>query len=177
MSKPDSKRLTHIALIAAAYTALSVALSPMSFGVVQVRASEALCLLPAICPSSVWGVTLGCVLTNAIGIATGANILGALDVIIGSLATLCAAMVTRALRNIRFKNIPILSSLAPVIFNGIMVGGELAFAIAPAGGFLTAFLSCALSVALGEFLSCSVLGLLLLHALENNRSAMSFFDE
>ena len=177
MSKDKSRHLTHVALIAAAYTALSVALSPMSFGAVQVRASEALCLLPVICASSVYGVTLGCMLTNIVGIATGASILGVMDVVLGTLATLCAAIMTRALRNVRFGNIPFLSSLPPVLFNGVVVGAELAYVMAPNSKFLPTFISCAASVAVGEFLSCSVLGLILLRALESNKSALAFFQD
>lgn len=81
------------ALIAAAYTALSLALAPLSFGYAQVRVSEALTLLPLFSPNAVWGVTLGCALTNAVGAAMGVNF-GVADVVFGTLATLVSALLT-----------------------------------------------------------------------------------
>lgn len=159
------RRMVVAAMIAAAYCAISICLLPLSFGVVQVRVSEALTLLPVLSPAAIWGVSLGCALTNAIGFATGANIIGMLDIFFGTAATLTAAWLSWVLRGVRFHGLPVLSSLPPVLLNAVVIGGELTFVIA--GGFnWKIFLINALQVGGGQLLSCCVIGLLLVWALE-----------
>ena len=153
------RRLTSGALIAAAYTAVSLALAPLSFGYSQIRVSEALTLLPLFSPSAVWGVTLGCAITNAAGAAMGANF-GVADVLLGTLATLAAALLTARLNRPRIAGLPLLAPLPPVVLNALVVGWELwYFTSAP-------FALCAAGVAVGELISCYGLGLLLVKALE-----------
>ena len=82
------------ALIAAMYTALTVAVAPLSYGLVQCRVSEALTVLAAFTPAAVPGLTVGCFLSNLIGLSTGANIAGALDLLLGPLATGLAALLS-----------------------------------------------------------------------------------
>ena len=98
-----TNNLTKQAMIAAIYTVLSLGFSAISFGTVQIRVSEALTLLPVFAFGNVWGVTIGCFLTNLVGFFTGANILGGLDMIFGTAATFAAAITTYLLRNIRIK--------------------------------------------------------------------------
>ena len=40
------KRMAHAAVIGAAYAALTMALAPISYGPIQMRVSEVLCVLP-----------------------------------------------------------------------------------------------------------------------------------
>lgn len=155
-----TKNLSRQAMIAAMYVVLSVALSPITYGAVQARISEALTLLPIYNPATIWAVTLGCFLTNLIGLFTGANILGALDIIFGTLATLVAAFLTYKFRNIQLKGLPILSVIPPILINAIVIGWELCIMIA--GGFSwPIFIAQAISVALGQALSCGVIGLVM----------------
>ena len=49
-----------------------------------------------------------------------------MDWIFGSVATLLAAVVSYLLRNVRIKDIPFLVPMAPVLFNALVVGVELA---------------------------------------------------
>ena len=53
MRTPKLRRMTFAAVIAALYTALSLVLQPISFGTVQLRAAEALTLLPVFSPVAV----------------------------------------------------------------------------------------------------------------------------
>ena len=55
------------AVIAARYAALTLALYPISFGAVQFRVSEALCILPAFVPFTAWGLWAGCAIANLAG--------------------------------------------------------------------------------------------------------------
>lgn len=129
----DTKSLTRIAMIAAIYTALCFVpgLSMIAFGQIQVRIAEALTLLPLIDKKAIWGVTLGCFLANLIGAMTGLNPTGMLDAVIGTSATLMAAICTWKFRNIKVHGIPVLSCLMPVIFNFFIVGAELAYLFMP----------------------------------------------
>lgn len=148
----NTKHLVRAALIAAIYATVSVLLAPISYGAVQVRISEALTLLPILSIDAVWGVTLGCFLANLIGMFTGANILGPLDVVLGTAATLAAAVCTRKIGK---KNLW-LATLPPIILNAAVVGGELAF-ITGAPTF-TLFCVEAAWVGLGQAAACIVLG-------------------
>ena len=80
-------RLVRCAVIAAVYVVLCLALAPFSYGAVQVRIAEALCLLPVFGAEYIVGVTLGCFLANLLGSTV-------IDVVFGSLATLLACLVT-----------------------------------------------------------------------------------
>ena len=184
MKNPNSRGLsirglTVRALIAAAYTALSLALAPLSFGYAQVRVSEALTLLPLFSPNAVWGVTLGCALTNAVGAAMGVNF-GVADVVFGTLATLLACVVTYKLRNVRFKGLAIVPSLPPVLFNAVIIGIEIAVMFPDPSSSAPLWLACitnGISVGIGELISCTVLGVLLVKIVETNTSLRKVFLE
>ncbi|MBQ3007969.1 MAG: QueT transporter family protein [Oscillospiraceae bacterium] len=162
-----SKIISKQAMIAAMYVVLGMVFAPVSFGSVQARISEALTLLPVFGFTNVWGVTIGCFITNLIGLFTGANILGSLDIIFGTAATFIAAVMTWMLGKIRIRNLPLLAVIPPVIVNAAVVGWELCIMIN--GGFnAVIFFAQAASVALGQLLSCGVLGLLVVKIIDNN---------
>lgn len=166
MQKNRLKSLARNACIAAVYAGLCLALQPISYGALNVRVSEALTLLPAVIPGSVAGVTVGCFLANLVGCFTGANILGALDVVFGTLATLAAALCTRRLAQVRTKGLPLAAALPPVLFNGLIVGAELTWAIMGQWSW-GVFAAQALFVALGEAAAC-VLGVFLVRLVEKD---------
>ena len=86
--------LCEASLSAAIYAALTLLLAPLSYGSVQVRISEALCVLPFFTPAAVPGLFIGCMLANLYTVG-----LGIMDIVVGSLATLLAATVTWLIRN------------------------------------------------------------------------------
>lgn len=157
--------LTKSAVIAALYVALGIIFAPIAFGPVQLRVAEAFTLLPVFTPAAIWGVTLGCGISNAYGFFMGMNMLGALDIIIGSFATLIAAYMTYALRRIKWRGLPILAPIPPILVNAVIIGAELSFVLT--GGFnLPVFLLNAAQVALGQFAACYVLGLIMVYSLQ-----------
>ena len=87
--------LVHGALFAAIYFVLTLMFRPISFGPIQFRISEALCVLPYFTPAAVPGVFIGCLISNIMG---GAMIM---DVVFGSLATLIGAVGSRLRRGNR----------------------------------------------------------------------------
>ncbi len=112
---PGSIRyIIYSALIAAIYSALTLLLAPISYGVLQIRVSEALCILPCFTGAAVPGLFIGCLIANLIG---G---MGLYDIIFGSLATLLAAVATRLLRKSKW-----LAPLPAVLLNAVLVGGML----------------------------------------------------
>jgi uncharacterized membrane protein len=150
------KNWLRITMIAALYATLTLVLTATSFGPVQVRIAEALTILPLLGFWPVWSLTLGCALSNLIGAALGFNLLGYWDVLWGSLATLIAAVLTYQFRNLRFRKIPVLSLLMPILVNGLVIGYELTFVIGPHNLFT--FMFYMISVMIGESISVLLFG-------------------
>lgn len=138
-------------LIAAAYAALTLLLAPISFGPVQVRVAEAMCVLPALLPQAVPGLALGCLLSNLIGLGLGFSFPA--DVIFGTLATLLAALLTSRLKK------PVLLPLPAVVINALTVGLVLTFTLAPSGGLAAFAAYNVVAVGAGQLLACYGLGL------------------
>lgn len=158
--------LTVTGVIAALYTALTLMLAPLSFGIVQCRVSEALTVLAAYHPAAVAGLTLGCALSNLIGLTMGANTAGALDILLGTLATGAAAWLSYRLRHIRWGGLPVLSTIPPVLFNAVIIGTELTLVLGPVN--LPTWLMWMGSVGLGQLIACVGGGLLLAYAFKKS---------
>ena len=146
------RQLTAAAIIAAAYAALTLLLPIPQYGGVQLRVAEAMTVLPFFFPEAIPGLAVGCFLANLLGSPY------VLDWIFGTLATLLAAVATRAARHVRVKGIPVLAPLPPVVCNALIVGLEITL-VSPGGFLWPAFLANALSVGAGELVVCYVLGL------------------
>lgn len=151
MKQHRTKYLTEGGIIAALYVVLTMisGLFGLSMGPIQLRLSEALCILPCFTPAAVPGLFVGCFLSN---ILSGAVIW---DTIFGSLATLAGAAGTRYLQNRRF-----LASLPPIAANTVAVPLILSFAYGIEHGLPLL----AVSIFIGEVLSAGVLGQLLYSA-------------
>ncbi len=171
--KTQTQRTQHMvqgAVIAAIYTVLTLlaAAVNLAYGPIQFRFSEALTILPIFTPAAIPGLAIGCLLSN---IWSG---YGVADMVFGTAATLLAAIATRMVRNIRFKNVPFLAALPPVLINAVIIGLEIS--IFSPGGFMWAtFLSMALSVGAGELVICYALGLPLAAALERTGASNKIF--
>ena len=171
MKNLSVRRLVRCAIIAAVYVVVCLVLAPFSYGAVQVRVAEALCLLPVFGAEYIVGVTLGCFLANLLGSTV-------VDVVFGTLATLLACLVTYKLRDIRVKGLAIPASLPPVVFNMIIVGAfEITFFFSD--GAPTAMLAVfnAVTVGIGELISCTILGVALVKLIESNAGLNKIFTE
>ena len=87
-----TRKLAAAAVTGAAYAALTMLLAPISYGAIQCRVSEVLCILPFFIPCTAWGLFAGCAIANLLSAA------GIFDVIFGSLATLLAALCLPLMR-------------------------------------------------------------------------------
>lgn len=161
-TKRSLHRMCETGVIAALYVVLTLVLP--AFGPWQCRVSEALTILPVFSASAIPGLTLGCALANAVGFASGANVAGIWDVLIGGGATFLASLATYALRRVRIAGFPLLSSLPPVLVNAVIIGAELSMTMT---GHLAprSFLVMAANVAAGQLLPCVGGGWLLYAAL------------
>lgn len=147
------------AVIAAIYTVLTMAFAPISFGPVQFRISEMLCILPYFTPAAVPGLFIGCFLSNLL---CGA---AALDVIFGSLATLIGAIGAYKLRGNKW-----LVCIPPILSNVIIIPWVLRYAYGSQDMIWYAMIT----VGIGEVLAIGVLGNILLGVL--NRYRHLIFD-
>lgn len=159
MKNTNTIRITQAAVIAALYAVLTIGqnllLPGTASAAVQFRVAEVLCVLAIYTPVAIPGLTIGCVIANISSVTAG---LGFYDMVFGSLASFAAAVTMYLLRNIRFKTIPIPALLMPALWNGVIVGFEIAFFFM--GGFsLPVFFAQAGLVALGEFVVLFVLGI------------------
>ena len=133
-------------IIAALYVVLTLIFAPISYGEVQVRISEALTILPMFTSAAIPGLFIGCILANLLG---GAVVL---DVVFGSVATLIGAVIGYLLRKNRW-----LVPIPAVVSNAIIVPLVLRYGY----GVDLSLLLMVLYIAVGEILSCYVLGELL----------------
>ena len=152
------RKLALAAVVAAMYVVLSYVSGEFAFGgagMVQCRLSEALTVLPFFFPETAWGLFVGCILTNIL------SPMGAADLVIGSLATLIAGLITARMTK------KWLAPLPPVAANAVLVGAMIAWF--EAGGlndsFPAAYAVNAALVAAGEVITCYVLGMIILYAL------------
>lgn len=157
--------ITRTAVIAALYVVLT--LVSKFFGLdgssaVQIRISEALCVLPVYTFAAVPGVTIGCLIYN---LFFGVSIL---DTVFGTLATLIGVLCTYYIKffrvNIRLAGIP------TVLSNSIIIPFVLAFS--SSDGNLASVPYMMGMVALGEVLSCCILGTVMLLTLRGYRTLL-----
>ncbi len=140
------------AAIAAIYTVLTIIFIPISFGPIQFRISEILCILPFFTPAAIPGLFIGCLLSNFLcGAAT-------LDVIFGSLATLAGAIGSYKLRKTKW-----LVCVPPILANTIVIPWVLRYAYGSEDLIIYAMIT----VGIGEILAIGVLGNILMGVLNH----------
>ena len=137
------------AVIAGLYAGITYfcGLFGLSYGPIQLRASEALTVLSVFSPTAVYGLTVGCFLANIASF-------NPLDMFFGTGATLIASLLTYLFRNIKIGKFPFLSLLCPIVINGLIVGLELSIL----SNVRASFFLLALWVVLGEAITVFGLG-------------------
>ena len=162
--------LSRAALIAAVYLVLTHLQNfipgGLTWGMIQFRVSEALCILAFFTPAAIPGLTVGCLLFN---ITSGAAL--PLDFLIGSLATLIAATAMWLCRSVTVKSYPLLAMFFPAIANAILVGFELSVYV---GG---AFTINALCVGAGEAAVLFTLGSVLYTVMKSKKLDVLLFAQ
>ena len=148
--------ITYAALIAALYVLLTYVsnIFGLASGAIQFRISEALTILPIITSAAIPGLTIGCLVAN---ILTGCTLI---DIIFGSFATLLGAIGTYLIGKLHMRRKEYLAPIPPIFFNTLIIPFVLAVSLPQESVWFIM-----LTVFIGEFLSCSIPGILLYKAL------------
>ena len=164
-----TRRLAHAAVLAALYAVLThfqnILLPGSATWAIQMRLSEALCILAFFTPAAAMGLAVGCLIFNL----TFAAALP-LDFLVGTAATYLAAKAMWLTRNITVGKLPLLGMLMPALFNALLVGWELSVYIG--GGFWIN----AIYVALGEIAVLLTLGSILYFAMKRRNLDCRLFE-
>lgn len=157
MNRKNQKRVRFITLsstIAALYVVLTLvsAIFGLSSGAIQIRISEALCVLTFFTPAAIPGLTIGCFVANLI---TGAV---PLDIIFGTLATFLGALGGYYLRKSKW-----LITLPTVLANTVTIPLVIVYGFGVVDMTLPFI---ALTVCIGELISATLLGITLLEILK-----------
>ena len=161
MRNQKLKFITQAALIAALYVVLTHLsnILGLASNAVQVRFSEALCVLPFFTPAAIPGLFIGCIISN---LTMGSVIW---DVIFGSLATLIGALIASKLKNKYLVPIP------TVIANTVIVPFVILFCYTEKSLWtVPTYLFGVVGVFLGEVISAYIFGVILHSALNKHKN-------
>ena len=176
---PHTRSIARAGVIAAVYAAATIVamffLQGLAWGPVQCRISEAVCVVAVLSAPAVPGLVIGCIIANLVNVAVnGMGVLGMLDVVFGSLATLLGSLWCR-----KFRKRPALAIFGFVLANALIVPAYLPILlqglgyynipftnVSLDGMYLPMYLFGVVAVGIGEALVIYVLGLPLLRALQ-----------
>ena len=173
-----AKLITQASIIAVVYVLLSLITYEFSYLAIQCRVAEALCMTIFYTPAGIWGVIIGCFITNLFG---GSWI----DIVFGTLATAIAAFATKPIvRTIKKKcnnkldiKHSLLIPIPTVLVNAVIIPFVLFYGYGiNSMGSATARWSVlglmSLSIALGEIISCYVFGPIVVNIMNLIQSKM-----
>lgn len=141
------------AMIAAIYAVLTILISPIAYGAIQMRLTEIIVLLACFNKKFIPGLTIGCLLANL------ASPMGMYDIFFGTLATLIACIGMYMAKNL------FIGAFIGGVVNGLLVGLELYLALS------LPFMINAFYVFAGEFVVL-LIGAVIFKVIERNESLM-----
>jgi len=148
-----TRDLAQAGIVAALYTALIFVAPLHSHGIFQIRASEALTILPIFTPVAIPGLFVGVVVANFLN-PHGMHMV---DVIFGSLTTLIAAYSTYQIgKHLKIHEFPkfLVAMIPPVALNALIVGTYVQILWYPAYPIWIAWML----VGFGQIIACYGLG-------------------
>lgn len=153
------------AMVGAVYAALTLLVPALSFGAIQFRFSEALCVLPYFMPQTAWGLAIGCAFANLFG---G---FGWMDIVFGSLATLAAGLIAARTKHKWLVPLP------AVLINAVVVGAVIAYSVAgTSAAFWGVFGWNMVTVGVGQLGACYGLGIPLIYGLPKIQPLRKYFS-
>lgn len=155
MKKIPLRGLITCGLIAALYVVFTLPFGQIAFGPIQFRIAEVLTLLPFFTPWAIPGCTIGCFLSNLLFSTP-------LDVAVGTLATLLAAICTYKTKHL------LLAPVFPIVFNGVMIGVMLCWLTLGRLDWLACLIIMG-EVALSEFVICFAIGVPFMRMVQHYR--------
>ena len=167
--RKQARHLAHAAILAALYAVLTHLQNMLFPGsatwAIQLRLSEALCILAFFTPAAPVGLAVGCMVFN---LTFGAAL--PLDFAVGALATYLACKLMWWSRRITVMGLPLPGLCMPALTNAILVGWELTVYIG--GGFWIN----ALYVAIGEAIVLLVFGSALYYVMKKRKLDTRLFS-
>ena len=154
--KNNTKVLVMNALIAGIYAVLTLIISPIAYGELQMRLSEIMIFLAFYNKKYIPGLVAGCFIANLF------SPMGMYDIVFGTSATLLAVIAMYYVKN------KYLGAFFGALFNGIIVGFELHLA------YEIPFMINALYVFIGEFIVL-IIGAFIFNYVEKNENLMNKF--
>ena len=154
MKHITSRQIALNGLVAGLYAVVTILTASFAYGNIQFRLAEALCLLVALEPTLTVGLTLGCLIANLF------STVSALDIIVGTAATLLACLLTRYIKNTWRLPLP------TILCNMLMVGAMLSWLYMPSEQFWYGLLVFGGEVGAGEAAVLYVLGIPLYYAMK-----------
>lgn len=130
-----NKRIIKVIVVGTIYVALCFIFSFISFGPIQLRLSELLCLLTIENPIYIIGISIGCFISNLL-----LSPLGLADAIIGTLASVIGCLIGYLFRKIKIKDFPLLSTITISLVNGIMIALEMNYILDNSNIFIYSFI-------------------------------------
>ena len=118
-NRMTTRRIALSGLIAGLYAAITILTASFAYGNIQFRIADALCVLVVLEPSVTVGLTLGCLLSNIF------STVSALDIVIGTAATLLGCLLARNIKNMWLVPVPMALS------NALLVGAMLTWYYMP----------------------------------------------
>ncbi len=162
--KLTTRQIALSGIVAGLYAAITILAAPFSYGNIQFRIADAMCLLVCLDPSLTIGLTIGCLIANLF------STVSALDIIIGTAATLLGCLLTIPLKKTWLLPIP------TILANALMVGAMLSWILTP-DTFWKGLLIMGGEVAFGELAVLYVLGIPLYLFLKKNRLIERLLNE
>ncbi|MCL2820260.1 MAG: QueT transporter family protein [Oscillospiraceae bacterium] len=159
ITKISVRKVAFAGVIAALYAGLTLAVMPLSYGPVQLRISEVLCILPFFFPFSVWGLFAGCIVANLFSPYLW------LDITIGPVASLLAALSTMYIGKMKSRErLPTkaLACFPPVFFNAVLIGAMIGYILMSEGEaetFFPVFIASMFWVGIGQTVVLYAIGL------------------
>ena len=141
------KILSRSAIYISLYIALCYVFAPISFGMIQVRIAEALCIMPLFDPFAIVSITIACFLSNLL------ISVSLIDAVFGSIATFIGLILIIYIKKTNF----FLKMLPTVLSNAIIIPFVLKYAY----GINEPLWLSGLTVGIGEVISVMGLGYLL----------------
>ncbi len=164
MKKSSVRMVALNGILAALYAVITIATASFAYGPIQFRVADALCVLPFFAPGTSIGLFLGCLLANLF------SPVSALDVVIGSAATLLGCLMAGRMKQKWLVPLP------TVLSNTLLVGAMLAFVYTP-DSLVSGFLTMGMQVAVGEIAVMTALGLPLIAMLNKSNLIAHLLNE
>jgi len=166
------RKIAFAGVIAALYAAMTAALPFISYGPIQFRVAEALCVLPFFFPFSVWGLFVGCIVANFFSPYP-------LDMIVGAIASLLAALCTMRIGKMGRSRVllKVLACLPPIVINAFLIGALITYYMVSEGEsdlYVSTFIINAAQVGFGQMVVLYAVGFPLLIYLPKTRLFVSY---